>query len=340
MYLFISIDILWLKSSEEEIAVEGVQGSCLLSPYWLSAEIGYWAHFSQYQCTENCSQKHQHLHPLNMLRKVLIKINDKTPFTLFPLEYRGKARNQQFPWLKQWISAQFVPSVKAVADFCVSYFTACWPLYILKALVLFFLSFLFFLKYEPNNNLVLHCYNYIFTRINTDSRPKNTSVKIPHFEVVLAFPAQCPFDSLIWLFLLTIPFFLCFKLGFFCVTMAYLSLQWWKMLSFSLSPHSTNRRHQKQKNNTCVCFQGWVNFFVVAVYGGDVFWICAGKNVDDTEFFCNFWAALAQSQGLFWSSPHPTSNRAGVEQGIGRRHSWDRSPELAKGIFQTIWHHN
>lgn len=128
VFIYECIDILQLKSSEEEIAVEGVQGSCLLSPYQLSAEIGYWAHFSQYQCTENCSQKHQHLHPLNTLRKVLIKINDKTPFSPVPLEYRGEARNQQFPRVKQWISAQSVPSGKAMADFCTSYFTACWPL--------------------------------------------------------------------------------------------------------------------------------------------------------------------------------------------------------------------
>lgn len=107
----------------------GVQVSCLHSPHWLSAEIGYWAHFFQYQCTENCSQKHQHLHPLNVLRKVLIKINDETSFTPFPLEYRGEARNPQFPWVKPWISAQFVPSSKAMADFFISYFTACWPLY-------------------------------------------------------------------------------------------------------------------------------------------------------------------------------------------------------------------
>lgn len=92
VFIYECTDILQLKSSEEEIAVEGVQGSCLLSLYQLSAEIGYWAHFSQYQCTENCSQKHQHLHPLNTLRKVLIKINDKTPFSPFPLEYRGGSK--------------------------------------------------------------------------------------------------------------------------------------------------------------------------------------------------------------------------------------------------------
>lgn len=41
VFIYECIDILQLKSSEEEIAVEGVQGSCLLSPYQLSAEIGY-----------------------------------------------------------------------------------------------------------------------------------------------------------------------------------------------------------------------------------------------------------------------------------------------------------
>lgn len=165
MYLFLSIDILWLKSSKEEIAVEDVQGSCLLSPYWLSAEIGYWAHFSQYQCTENCSQKHQHLHPLNMLRKVLIEINDKTLFTHFPLEYRGDARKQQFPWVKNWISAQFVPKLKQWLIFLSSISQHAGPYISYKALALissiFSPFFIFFSFFSPLNMSQIKTLHYI-----------------------------------------------------------------------------------------------------------------------------------------------------------------------------------
>ena len=55
--------------------------------------------------------------------------------------------------------------------------------------------------------------------------------------------------------------------------------------------------------------------------------------------FCYCWAVLTQSQGLFCSSHHPTSEWAGGAQGVGRGHSRDSWPQLTKGISHTIWRH-
>ena len=55
--------------------------------------------------------------------------------------------------------------------------------------------------------------------------------------------------------------------------------------------------------------------------------------------FSYCWAVLTQSQGLFCSSHHPTSEEAGGAQEVWRGHSRDSWPQLTKGIFHTIWHH-
>ena len=51
------------------------------------------------------------------------------------------------------------------------------------------------------------------------------------------------------------------------------------------------------------------------------------------------WALLAQHQGLFCSSPHPTSKQAGGAQEVGRRHSRDSWPQLTQGISHPVWCH-
>jgi len=48
---------------------------------------------------------------------------------------------------------------------------------------------------------------------------------------------------------------------------------------------------------------------------------------------------LTQSQGLFCSSHCPDSEWGGDAQEVWRRHSGDNWPQLARGIFYTIWHH-
>ena len=50
------------------------------------------------------------------------------------------------------------------------------------------------------------------------------------------------------------------------------------------------------------------------------------------------WAVLTQSQGLFCSSSHPTSEGAGGAQKGGRGHSQDSWPRLTTGISHTIRH--
>ena len=47
----------------------------------------------------------------------------------------------------------------------------------------------------------------------------------------------------------------------------------------------------------------------------------------------------AYCQGLFCSSPHPTSEQAGGAQEAGRGHSQDSWPQLTKGMSHTIGHH-
>ena len=79
-------------------------------------------------------------------------------------------------------------------------------------------------------------------------------------------------------------------------------------------------------------------FFLVASMG-----LCFGF-VLKTVFiiqgcFSYCWAVLTQSQGLFCSSPHPTSEEAGGAQEVGRGHSRDSWPQLTKGIFHTVWRH-
>ena len=71
---------------------------------------------------------------------------------------------------------------------------------------------------------------------------------------------------------------------------------------------------------------GWGNFlprsWCGAVFGSVL--VTLGR--------CRYcWAALAQRWGLFCSSAHPTSERAGGARGAGRGHSRDSWPQLTQG---------
>ena len=51
------------------------------------------------------------------------------------------------------------------------------------------------------------------------------------------------------------------------------------------------------------------------------------------------WAVLTLSQGFFSFSYYSASEEAGWTQQARRGHSQDSWPQLAKGIFHTMWHH-
>lgn len=99
--------------------------------------------------------------------------------------------------------------------------------------------------------------------------------------------------------------------------------------------------HQKQKNNTSwAFFQGWVHFFRVAVYGA-VFWICLERCWWCRDVFLIPVQGLPRAKGFFWSSLHPTSNRAGVAQGVGTARtghpSWPQGYSRPCVILISAW---
>lgn len=67
---------------------------------------------------------------------------------------------------------------------------------------------------------------------------------------------------------------------------------------------------------------------------GAVFWICAGNSTDRACFTCSG-AVLTQPRGLLPFPPCPTVSSSGAWEGT-QRDCW---PQLATGMFQTMWHH-
>jgi len=78
--------------------------------------------------------------------------------------------------------------------------------------------------------------------------------------------------------------------------------------------------------------QDRVNFLCSSYYRA-MFWICAEIVLIAQGCLRYCWAVPTQSQGLFCFSPHPTSEQAGGAEEVGRGHSWESWPQLAKGIF-------
>lgn len=79
--------------------------------------------------------------------------------------------------------------------------------------------------------------------------------------------------------------------------------------------------------------------FLHSSYCGPELLICAGNSMDNWGGFYLQLSMVYSGQGLFCSSVHPTSKKAGNAQGFGRRHSQNRLPQVTKEISQIAWHH-
>lgn len=87
-------------------------------------------------------------------------------------------------------------------------------------------------------------------------------------------------------------------------------------------------------------FSGLSSFFQSSCVWGCILDL-SGKMLMMQRCFSNSCAGLAQSQGVFLSSLHPTSNRAGVAQGVGTARtghpSWPQGYSRPWVILISAW---